>query len=266
MSRADIDLEHVNTNSPFFAASNPGVDVLVNCAAYNFVDRAEAEPERAVAVNALGVRLLAAQCAARRIKFVHFSTDYVFGLDTTRTAPLTEEDPPGPLSVYGVSKLAGEHFARAASSGNLVIRTCGLYGVWGSGGKGSNFVETMLRLAGKGQPIRVVNDQHCTPSSTVDVAEATVALIRNDASGVFHVTNTGSCTWYEFATELFRLAKLKPDLIPITSAEYGAAARRPAFSVLSNGKLASAGISLPRPWPEALAAYLAERAKRSTGN
>jgi dTDP-4-dehydrorhamnose reductase len=182
-------------------------DVLVNCAAYNFVDRAEAEPGRAFAVNALGVRVLADLCAARGTKLVHFSTDYVLGLDAARTVPFTEDDAPGPVSVYGLSKLAGE----------------------------------------------------CTPSYTVDVAEVTVALIRAGASGLFHVTNAGSCTWHEFAAEIFRQASLNPGLTPITSAEYGAAARRPAFSVLSNAKLAAAGVPAPRPWPDALAAYLQER-------
>src|SRR5205807_4931258 len=121
----------------------------------------------------------------------------VFGLDATRSTPYAETDLPGPVSAYGAGKLAGEYFALAADPGHLVIRTCGLYGVWGSGGKGGNFVETMLRVAGQGKPLRVVNDQRCTPSYTADVAEAAAGLIRAGASGLFHVTNTGSCSWYE---------------------------------------------------------------------
>src|SRR5439155_20410681 len=134
------------------------------CAAYNFVDKAETEPEAAFAVNAWGVRELAKACTAAGTKLVHFSTDYVFGLDAGRAEPLTENDPPGPVSVYGLSKLAGEYVVRAALPNHLVIRTCGLYGVWGSGGKGTNFVETMLRLAAEGKRLPVVNDQRCTPS------------------------------------------------------------------------------------------------------
>ena len=111
------------------------------------------------------MRALARACAAFRIRFVHFSSDYVFGLDAKRKTPLTEDDPPGPLGVYGLSKLAGEYFARAECPDALVIRTCGLYGPRGRGGKGSNFVETMLRLAREGKPIRVVNDQQCTPTT-----------------------------------------------------------------------------------------------------
>ena len=133
--------------------------------------------------------------------------------------------------------------------------------MWGSGGKGGNFVETMLRVAGQGKPLKVVNDQRCTPSYTADVAEAIAALIRANAGGLYHVTNAGSCTWYEFAAEIFRHAGVAAELTPITSAQFGAPAPRPPYSVLSNAKLAAAGITPPRPWQDALAAYLAERTK-----
>jgi dTDP-4-dehydrorhamnose reductase len=261
LTRADLDLARPGTIAPALAAVRP--DVLVNCAAYNFVDKAEAEPDAAFAVNAWGVRALSRACDEAGIKLVHFSTDYVFGLDPDRTTPFAETDAPGPVSVYGLSKLAGEYLVRAASPDNLVVRTCGLYGVWGSGGKGGNFVETMLRVAGQGKPLRVVNDQWCTPSSTVDVAEATAGLIRARASGLFHVTNAGSATWHDFAAEIFRQAGVKADLTPITSAEFGVAAQRPPFSVLSNAKLAAAGVPAPRPWTESLAAYLLERKKQA---
>jgi dTDP-4-dehydrorhamnose reductase len=259
LSRAEIDLARPDTIAPALAATRP--DVFVNCAAYNFVDKAETDRDAAFAANAWGVRALARACAARGTKFVHFSTDYVFGLNGA-SDPLTEADAPGPVSVYGLSKLAGEYLARAEAPDALVIRTCGLYGVHGSGGKGGNFVETMLRVAGQGKALRVVNDQRCTPSYTVDVAEATAGLIAAGASGLFHVTSAGSCTWHDFAAEIFRLTGLTPGLTPITSAGFGAPARRPAFSVLSNAKLASAGVTTPRPWQEALAAYLVERTKK----
>jgi dTDP-4-dehydrorhamnose reductase len=259
LSRADIDLEKPDTIAAYFAANRP--DVLVNCAAYNFVDKAEADPAPAFAANGLGVRLLAHACAAKAVKLVHVSTDYVFGLDATRTAPHSEDDAPCPVSAYGLSKLVGEYAARAADRGHLVVRTCGLYGVWGSGGKGGNFVETMLRVAGQGKPLKVVNDQRCTPSYTADVADAIAGLVRAGASGLYHVTNAGSCTWYELAAEIFRQSGVAADLTPITSEQFGAPARRPPFSVLSNAKLAAAGIPAPRPWQEALAAYLTERTK-----
>lgn len=257
LTRADIDLAKPETIGPTVARLKPAV--LVNCAAYNFVDKAEAEPEAAFAVNAWGVRELARACSAAGCKLVHFSTDYVFGLDAARTEPLAESDGPGPVSIYGLSKLAGEYLALAADRGHLVIRTCGLYGVWGSGGKGGNFVETMLRVAGQGKPMRVVNDQRCTPSYTKDVAAAVAGLITAGAGGLFHVTNSDDCTWYELAAETFRLAGVAADLSPITSEQFGAAAKRPGYSVLSTEKLTAVGVARPRPWREALAAYLVER-------
>jgi dTDP-4-dehydrorhamnose reductase len=237
-------------------------DVVINCAAYNFVDRAESEPEAAFAVNALGPRSLAKFCADRGITLVHFSSDYVFGRDATRSSPWTEWDAPGPISVYGASKLAGEHFVQAACPSHIVIRTCGLYGVWGSGGKGTNFVETMLRLAGDGKPLRVVNDQRCTPTYTLDLAEALVAILEARQFGLFHVTNSADCTWHEFATAIFEYSRTKADLAPIASSESGRPARRPAYSVLADSGLKQIGVNSLRPWRAALQAYLVERDQR----
>jgi len=235
-------------------------DVVVNCAAYNFVDRAESEPDAAFAVNAWGVRSLARICRELDCVLVHFSTDYVFGLDSNRTTPLETTDPPGPVSVYGMSKLCGEFAVRAECPKHFVIRTCGLYGVWGSGGKGGNFVETMLRIAGQGKPLRVVNDQHCTPSYTADVAAATVALIGTRRYGLYHVTNSGATTWYGLAAAALEIAGVKADVKAIPSSGYPTPARRPGYSVLGLDALAAAGVSEPRPWREAVAAYLKEKA------
>ena len=238
-------------------------DMVVNCAAYNFVDKAESEPQEAFAVNAWGVRELAHLCRERDCLLVHFSTDYVFGLDETRRQPWTENDAPGPVSVYGLSKLAGEYLVRSLCPRHMVIRTCGLYGVWGSGGKGGNFVETMLRLASQGKPLRVVDDQICTPSYTVDVAETTVALLATGRPGLYHVTNSGYCSWYELARAIFELTGVRADLSPIPSSAYAAPARRPAYSVLDHAALRSLGIASQRPWREALAAYLSERTRKT---
>jgi dTDP-4-dehydrorhamnose reductase len=256
LTRAEIDLGHPNSIASALHALRP--DVVVNCAAYNFVDKAESEPDAAFRVNAWGVRELAKVCETLGAQIVHFSTDYVFGLDTARATPLTETDPPGPVSAYGLSKLTGEYLVQSLTPRHLIIRTCGLYGVWGSGGKGTNFVETMLRLAGQGKPLRVVNDQRCTPTFTADLADATVALIARGATGLFHATNSGSMTWYEFAAAIFRSAGVTADLTPISSAEFGAAAKRPAYSVLACERLSDFGMTL-RPWPDALTAYLKER-------
>src|SRR5207249_881404 len=154
------------------------------------------------------------------------------GLDESRTTPYVEADAPGPVSVYGLSKLAGEYLVRSLCSRHFVIRTCGLYGVWGSGGKGGNFVETMLRMAGEGKPLPVVADQMCTPSYTVDVAAATVPLVQTGRYGMYHLTNTGSCSWHEFARTIFELASVRANLSTTTSREYGRPARRPGYSVL----------------------------------
>ena len=236
-------------------------DAVVNCAAYNFVDKAETEPDAAFKVNGDGVRHLADICREIGAYLVHVSTDYIFGLDETRSDPLGEDAPPGPVSAYGLSKLAGEYWARMRCPKHLVIRTCGLYGVWGSGGKGGNFVETMLRMAGQGKPLKVVADQRCTPTYTADLADAIAQLIAKEVTGLVHATNAGACSWHEFAAEIFRLAGVAADLSPISSAEFAAPARRPGYSVLACRRLADAGIPM-RPWQEALAAYLQERAKK----
>jgi dTDP-4-dehydrorhamnose reductase len=254
LTRDRADLTRPEVLRTVLADLNP--DVVVNCAAYNFVDRAESEPNAALAVNAWGVRALAEACRDLDRRLVHFSTNYVFGLEYGRRTPYSETDPPGPISVYGLSKLAGEYLVRAICPRHIIIRTCGLYGVWGSGGKGGNFVETMLRAAEQGKPLRVVHDQVCTPSYTVDVAEATALLVSVAHEGIYHLTNSGTCSWHEFASAVFELAGVKADLTATSSREYGAAAARPDYSVLGSrlGPL--------RDWREGLAAYLSERTSR----
>ncbi len=260
LTRGDIDLDKPETVTAYFAENRP--DLFVNCSAYNLVDQAEADPDAAFRVNAWGVRALAVACGKAGTKLVHVSTDYVFGLDADRTRPLTELDPPGPVSSYGLSKLAGEYLVRTHCPRHLVVRTCGLYGAWGSGGKGGNFVETMLRVAGQGKPLRVVADQHCTPTFTADLADALVELIAADAQGLYHLTSAGATTWHDLAAEAFRLTGTNADMTPIPTAEYPTPARRPAYSVLDCGKAAALGVTL-RPWREALAAYLDERKRKA---
>jgi dTDP-4-dehydrorhamnose reductase len=261
LTREQADLARPETLTAALGELRP--DVVVNCAAYNFVDRAEDEPEAAFAVNAWGVRSLALACRRRDCVLVHFSSDYVFGLEEGRQQPYAESDAPGPVSVYGLSKLAGEYLVRSLCPRHFVIRTCGLYGVWGSGGKGGNFVETMLRLAGQGKPLRVVADQRCTPSFTVDIADATARLVPTNRYGLYHLTNSGSSSWHEFAHAIFETAGVQADLRAITSEEYGAKARRPAYSVLGMAVYDALKLPAPRPWRAALAAYLEERKRKS---
>lgn len=228
---------------------------VINCAAYNLVDKAEDEPDAAFRVNAFGTRNLAKWSAEHNVLLIHISTDYVFGLETSRQTPLRETDPTGPVSVYGASKLAGETFVRAICPRHVVIRTCGLYGQRAARGKG-NFVETMLRLGRERPELKIVSDQRCTPTATVDLANALVGLLETDAQGVYHATNSGECSWFEFALEIFRLANLPVRAIPITAAEYGAKARRPDYSVLDCTRLTGVlGVPMP-PWQDALRRYL----------
>jgi dTDP-4-dehydrorhamnose reductase len=257
LARAQADLMQPESLRAVLTAEKPSL--VVNCAAYNFVDKAETEPEAAFAVNAWGVRALAEVCRDLDCALLHFSTDYVFGLGPGRDHPWIEDDAPGPVSVYGLSKLAGEYLVRSICPRHFVARTCGLYGVWGSGGKGGNFVETMLRVGGQGKPLRVVGDQRCTPSYTVDVATAAAELVQTEKYGLYHLTNNGCCSWYEFASTIFQEAGLTVQLTPIASAEYGAKAHRPTYSVLDGTRAVSVGIPPLRRWQDALSAYLAER-------
>jgi dTDP-4-dehydrorhamnose reductase len=260
VGRDRADLTQPHTLQAILKEAQP--QVVINCAAYNFVDRAESESDAAFAVNAFGVRALAEACAKQDATLVHFSSDYVFGLKSRHVGPWKVRDAPGPINVYGSSKLAGEYFVRAICPKHFIIRTCGLYGVWGAGGKGSNLVETMLRLQKSGKPLRVVCDQLCTPTYTADLAEAVVKLIGTDKFGLYHLTNSGSCSWHEFALRIFVLAGITVTIEPISSAEYGAAARRPSYSVLDQRSYCKLGFPALRPWPEALAVYLQERTQR----
>ncbi|MGE3804568.1 MAG: dTDP-4-dehydrorhamnose reductase [Gemmataceae bacterium] len=234
-------------------------DVVINCAAYNFVDKAESEPEAALAANAWGVRELARICQSLDLTLVHFSSDYVFGVDGGRRSPWSEADAPVPNSVYSLSKLAGECLVRAECTRHFVIRTCGLYGHAGMHSKKGNFVETMLKLAAQGKPLRVVDDQECTPSFTRDVAAGTLRLLETGRHGLYHLTNSGSCTWHSLARAIFDHAGLQVDLTPIPTSAYPTPARRPRYSVLANRACTELGLDPLRGWKEALADYLDQR-------
>jgi len=261
-TRADADLADHQTVREKLAALAPRT--VINCAAYNLVDKAEANPTDAFAVNAWAARNLAAVCRDINARFVHFSSDYVFGFDAGRDRPLTEADLPGPVSNYGLSKLAGEYAVRAVLPDALIIRTCGLYGRHGVGGKGGNFVETMKRLGRERGAVKVVDDQRCTPTSTADLAAATVNLLKTPAKGVVHVTNGGGCTWHEFASAIFRTSGMAVTVTPITSAEFGAAAKRPAYSVLSTQRYSNLTSHHMPAWDEALVRYLSDAKSAET--
>jgi len=225
---------------------------VVNCAAYTLVDRAEDEPAVCQRINADAVGDLADVCRQLDCPLVQISTDYVFGADAQRRTPYREQDPPGPQGVYARSKLAGEQQA-ARWPRHLVIRTCGLYG---ASPRGNNFVETMLRLGRERDRLRVVHDQHCTPSFVAHVARATLFLLRSAQVGTWHVVNAGQATWCEFAGEIFRQAGMRVAVEPITTEQFGARAARPRYSVLDTARYqALGGPELP-DWRQALAEYL----------
>lgn len=244
------------------AATRPSC--IINTAAFHRVDLCEDEPETTFAVNEGGVRNLAQAAQRHNALLVQFSTDYVF--DGSKRSPYVEGDQAKPLSVYAKSRLAGEQAVEQNCARYLLIRTCGLYGLAGSQSKvGGNFVETMLKLAAANKTPRVVNDQVCTPTSTRELARHSTLLLASGALGLFHMTNTGECSWFDFAQECIRLAGMQITMIPVSSEQYGAKAKRPAYSVLDNLAYRSAGFSDFRPWQEALAEYMRARKKAGAG-
>jgi dTDP-4-dehydrorhamnose reductase len=261
LTHAEIEITEAGSIDRALSAACP--EIVVNTAAYNLVDQAEEEPERAFAINEKGPRLLARWCRAAQVALVHVSTDYVFGADASRKTPYAESDSPGPLGVYGASKLAGEQAVMEECPRHVIVRTCGLYGQAATRAKG-NFINTMLRLANERDELRVVNDQHCTPSFTGDVAAMIAALIEKNQFGLYHVTNAGATTWYDLACETFRQMEISMRVIPIPSSEYPTKARRPSYSVLDCTRAETVTEMRMPPWQEALQRYL--RLRSHAGN
>lgn len=223
-------------------------DVIVHAAAYTNVDKAEQEPDVAMAVNADGTERVAKAADKLGARLIYISTDYVF--DGTKGRPYTESDATNPLSAYGRSKQSGEERALASCSNTLVVRTAWLYSA-----HGSNFVKTILRLARGEQPLRVVADQHGSPTLASDLAHVLAQLIHRPVTGIMHATGTGEATWQEFAAEIVRLAGSTLPVHPISTQEANRSAKRPAYSVLSNDALARTGLALPH-WKDALAKFI----------
>jgi dTDP-4-dehydrorhamnose reductase len=261
-SHAELDIADASAVQRRIAAELPAA--VLNTAAFNLVDAAEDRPDDATRANHTGPLVLARACHAHDVLLVHFSSDYVFSGDG-RT-PLGEDDPASPRGVYGASKLAGECAVGAEAPRHMMVRTSGLYGSRGGGGKGGNFVDTIRRLARERDEIRVVDDQHVSPTSAVDLAAKTIELVDRwlatsdaDLLGLYHITNAGSCTWYEFAREIVRRSGLGATVEPISTAQYGSRAPRPAYSVLARRHLARLGLDDMRSWSNALADYLNPR-------
>lgn len=254
-TRADLDITDHDHTRRILSELQP--DVIINTAAYHRVDDMEDNVAMSYQVNAEAIRNLAYISRDLDVPLVHYSTDYVFGGEGIRDTPYVETDAPYPINVYGNSKLAGEYYVRDIATKYFVIRSSGLYGVAGSSGKGGNFIETMVNRAKDGKPTKVVADQTLTPTFTGDLAEKTYELLQTDAYGLYHISNTDSCNWHEFATAIFEQTQYPPEFGATTTAEFGARATRPPYSVLDNHNLRAAGIADMRPWQDALATYLA---------
>lgn len=250
-----LDLSQPDAIEPLLRRVRP--DHVVNATAYTAVDRAESEPELAFAINAQAPERLARLCAADGIGLIHYSTDYVF--DGSGTRPYLETDPTGPISVYGKSKLAGEEAIRASGADHLILRTAWVYAT-----RGHNFLLTMLRLGGEREELRVVADQHGSPTPAWLLADAAAQVLRQGLkqSGVRHLVAGGQTSWHGFAEAIFEealargLIARRPRVEPIATADYPTPARRPAYSVLDSGRLRDEyGLDVPH-WRAALAATL----------
>ena len=252
LTRKDFDVTDHDRARAMLMDLRP--DIVLNTTAYHRVDDCETHAGLAYAVNALAVLNLIRATNDLDSVLVHISTDYVF--DGKARQPYTERSEPFPLSVYANSKLAGEFLVRTMAKKYFLIRTCGLYGAAGSQGKGGNFVKTMLMKASRGEPVRVVHDQVVTPTYTLDLANQIARILPTDHFGLFHMTNEGSCTWYEFARAIFELTGVEADLAPTTSESYKTPAIRPKYSVLENARSKELGLNQMRHWRDALAAYL----------
>lgn len=266
IGRPELDLGAQCDPTVLFEALRP--DVIVNAAAYTAVDQAEADRDAAFAVNCAGAG--AAAQAAERLgaPIIQLSTDYVF--DGASARPYREDDPPAPINVYGLSKLAGEEAVKAATSNHVILRTSWVYAP-----EGRNFLRTMLRLAAERDEIRVVADQHGAPTSALDLAAAIERIARNlmaspgaaSLRGLFHLTNSGATTWAGFAAEIFAMsAELggpRARVVPIPTSDYPTPARRPMRSRLDIAKVADVHGIAPRDWREALAAVMSQAAEIS---
>ncbi|MEM2995369.1 MAG: dTDP-4-dehydrorhamnose reductase [Candidatus Bathyarchaeia archaeon] len=231
-------------------------DVIVNTAAFHKTDQCEEDPMKTFAVNAIGAKNIAVLSKELEATTIFISTDYVF--DGSKGEPYTEDDAPNPVNTYGISKLAGEFYTKQNPK-HYIIRIASLFGVAGASGKGGNFVETMIMKARKNEPISVVDDMWMSPTYAKDAANAIKKIIELKLPyGIYHATNSGCCSWFQFAKEIFRMTGLNPNLTPIKTSQLQIKAKRPQFSALQSIKLQKYGIKM-RSWTEALRDYLTEK-------
>ena len=243
----DLDITNEENVIDFIDENSP--EVVINAAAYTAVDDCETNYDEAYAVNAIGPKNLAVACKKQDIPLVHISTDYVF--DGSKRTPLLENDALGPQSAYGKTKLEGEKFIQEYTDKYFILRTAWLYGI-----HGNNFVQTMLSLAENHDEITVVDDQIGSPTYSLDLAVSIANLLNSDKYGIYHLTNEGECSWYEFSKRIFELSDVDVKVLPVTTEEFPRPAPRPHYSVLSNQKWIKAGFPPMRKYEEALSDYL----------
>jgi dTDP-4-dehydrorhamnose reductase len=261
LTHSDIEIADLNSVSRVLQDTRP--HVIVNTAAMHHVEKCEQEPEKAFAVNALGARNLAITALDLSAVLMHVSTDYVF--DGAKGSPYVEDDNPRPLNAYGISKLAGEHFIRSTTDKHFVVRTSGLYGKSPCRAKGGlNFIELMLKRAKERGEVRVVDSEMVTPTSTGELARQMVGLSHTDCYGLYHATAEGSCSWNEFAQEIFTLTDTPVRLKVAAPSEFPNKVARPKYSVLENRALKARGLNIFKPWQDALREYLGQRVKLSS--
>jgi dTDP-4-dehydrorhamnose reductase len=261
LTHSDIEIAELDLASNVLGVIQP--QVIVNTAALHNVEHCEREPAKAFAVNALGAKNLAVVARVLGAVLVHVSTDYVF--DGSKGSPYIEEDNPRPLNAYGITKLAGEHFIRSTTDKHFVIRTSGLYGKSPCRAKGGlNFIELMLKLAKERKEIRVVDSEVITPTSTAQLAQQIVQLSHSEFYGLYHATAEGSCSWYEFAQEIFALTGTSVRLNVAAPDEFPSKVARPKYSVLENVALKNRGLNAFKPWQDGLRKYLGQRIKSAS--
>ncbi|HHW38559.1 MAG TPA: dTDP-4-dehydrorhamnose reductase [Bacillales bacterium] len=247
MGKSALDI--TNEKKVYNMISQIKPDIIIHCAAYTQVDKAEAEPDYAFLINGIGTRNIALASEKIGAKLVYISTDYVF--DGCEDAPYHEFAPVSPINVYGSSKLAGEMYVRDFHSKFFIVRTS-----WVFGGYGNNFVKTMLHLSKEKDQLKVVNDQIGSPTYTVDLSTCIMQLMESDKYGIYHVSNSGSCSWYEFAREIFSQTKNKIELEPCTTEEFPRPAKRPIYSVLDHMGLRINGFDPIPDWKDGLTRFL----------
>jgi dTDP-4-dehydrorhamnose reductase len=257
LSHADCDVTDRSSLERAFAPLTAG-DIVVNTAAFHRTDECEDRPDLAFGVNGIGAHNVAAAAHERGAAVAFYSSDYVFG-NVRADRPYVESDSVAPMNVYGASKVAGETLSQAGNPNAYILRIASVFGTAGSSGKGGNFVEAMLAKAGRGEPIEVVDDVVMSPTSAADAAALTVALItRRAPAGIYHLTNSGSCSWCGFANGIFTAAGLSARALPVATVPGASRIRRPAYSALASEKLEQVGLSV-RPWQAALHDYLVQK-------